>query len=82
MYKKVIVDGYILGVGLSDHGNIDKTEYDRLTALFDAMPTAPEGYEAKLNATTLDWELVEIPPEPEPEPTAEEALDFLLGGDT
>ncbi len=37
-------------------------------------------YTYKLRADTLEWELVELPPEPEPELTSEEALDIILGG--
>lgn len=82
MYKKVVINGYILGVGQVEHnGNITEDEYNELTALFHDMPNAPDGYEAKLNDNTLEWDIIEIPPEPEPELTDSEALNILLGGD-
>ena len=40
-----------------------------------SKPCAPDGYTYKLRADTLEWELVELPPEPDPgedEATAED----------
>ena len=64
---KVIQDGYVLGVGenQSPIDMITQTEYDTLSAIFRNKPQNPEGYRYMLRADTLEWELVEIPPEPE-----------------
>jgi hypothetical protein len=53
---------------------ITKAEYDHLLDLALNAPKAPGGYEYKLRADNLEWELVKLPPiEPEPL-TDEEAL--------
>ena len=83
MYKKVIFDGYILGVGEVDFGgNVDEAEFNELTDLFHSAPSAPDGYTYKLRADNLEWELVELPEPEEEEPTIEdkaEAYDILMG---
>lgn len=81
-YAKVVCNGYILGVGIANIGNITEEEYNEITGIFRSAPVAPSGYTYKLRADTLEWELVELPPEPEPEPTVEdkaEAYDILMG---
>ena len=66
MYKKVVVSGYILGVGeVERNGIITEEEYNAITALFADIPTPPEGYESKLNANTLQWDFVEMQSEGE-----------------
>ena len=84
-FYKVIDNGHIVGVGTNGNNNVDavtETEYNELLTIIKNAPTdAPSGYAYKLNATTLEWELVELPPAPEPEPTAEEIVDILLGGE-
>ena len=78
-YYKTIDDGFISQIGSGDYGTaISEQEYNDLLAIIQAAPTAPTGYAYKLRADNLEWELVELPPEPEL--TAEEALDILLGG--
>ena len=78
MFVKMTANGYIIGVGISAIGDeITEFEYNTITDKIHAIPMAPEGYVYMLNASTLEWELVEVEPE---EPTAEEALDILLGG--
>lgn len=54
-------------------------EYD---ALMEVLRKAPheEGKLPKLKYPELTWELVDD--EPEPDPTPEEALDFLFGGES
>ena len=85
MLVKMIKDGFIESIGnissTTTNNNvieIDEEEKNALVALFNSMPTAPEGYRYKLKADTLEWELVEIPPEPD-EPTAEEIVTILTG---
>lgn len=75
MWYKAIENGYILYVGVG-RGEIQITheEYIELLAIIENRPTDIEGYTYMLRADTLEWELVELPPEPEPEPTPDEAL--------
>ena len=67
---KVIADPYILGVGINQSpiDMISQEEYDSLSAILKDKPTAQEGYRYMLRADTLEWELVEIQPEPEDNP--------------
>lgn len=58
-YRKVVIDGYIIGVGeTAAEGNITSDEYNRLTEIFLAMPEAPEGYYYMLRENET-WELIE-----------------------
>ena len=63
---------------------IEKTDrnYEELKEKIRNRPQNPTGYTYKLRADTLEWELVELPLIPEPDPTAEELLDIILGGAT
>lgn len=58
---------------------ITKEEYERIKSVIDQRPTPPEGYEYRLTSN-LTWELHDLPEEGDPELTAEEALDIILGG--
>lgn len=61
MYKKVLCNGYILGVGIvAQGGNISKEEYDTLTAVFNNAPECEVGYYYRLKEN-LVWELCEVP---------------------
>ena len=42
-------------------------------------PTAPEGYAYMIQDDPREWVLVELPPE-DPDLTADEAMEILLGG--
>lgn len=59
---------------------ISQQEYERVKAIVNQKPTPPEGYGYRLTVG-LTWELYELPEEADPELTAEEALDIILGGD-
>ena len=51
---------------------ISKEEYDRIKAIIDNRPTAPDGFAYRLTAE-LEWELYEMPAEEvEEEATAED----------
>lgn len=79
-YRKVVINGYIVGIGetLAD-ANIGAEDYARLTAVFSTMPEAPDGYYYMLREDET-WELIEKEPEPiDPELTDSEALSILLG---
>lgn len=83
-YSFSMIDGYIYGIASSDlpfSNNINEEEANAVKLLLCSKPTAPDGYTYKLRASDLEWELVELPPMPEPELTPEEALSILLGGD-
>lgn len=62
--------------------NQDDPEYDTILQKIQNKPTNPDGHLYKLRADTLEWELVELPPEPDPELTDEELVEILLGGAT
>lgn len=72
----IVVDNYIVAVEAKD-GN-----YAEIIARIAEKPKDPDGYTYKLRADTLEWELVENPPEPEPELDDAETLSILLGGAT
>lgn len=67
---KCISENYILGIGInqSPADEITQEEYDLLANKFHNVPTAPYGYRYMLRADTLEWELVEIQPEPDNDP--------------
>ena len=58
MYKKVVVDDLILGIGtVKRNGNITKKEYDRLAKIIHNKPEAPSGYYYVLHVDET-WELI------------------------
>lgn len=75
-YKKIIVSDYILGLAeVINNGNISKEEYDRITEIIRNKPSAESGYDYRLRADSLEWELVEVPvidEQPEDEATIED----------
>ena len=71
MFKKVIVNGYILGTGeVESNGNISIAEYNNLAEIIRHKPTAEQGYDYRLRADTLEWELCQLPPVDESEKEA------------
>lgn len=67
MFYKNITNGYIMSVSVGN-GDVPITEAE-YHAILNTIPTTPPivpGYTYMLRADTLEWELVEIPPEPEP----------------
>ena len=84
-FYKVLDGNYIDGFGSNGADNvtaITEDEYNALTEMLTARPTAPEGYAYMIQDNPREWVLVELPPMPEPELTDEEALEILLGGAT
>ena len=82
MYFKNVIDGFVVSISIN-HGQVEisKAEYDTILALSRSQPTAPSGSDYKLRADTLEWELVELPPEPvDPDVDDTEAIGILLGG--
>lgn len=84
-YKKIIINGYIVGVGrlLCDGaaGDLTEEEYTAICRIIAEKPSDPEGYYYRLK-NDLTWELCELPAVTieDPELTAEESLDIITGG--
>lgn len=68
--------------GCAWHGEpITAEEYADILAMLRNPPEAPDGRGYRLTKS-LEWELYELPPaDPDPELSAQEALDIILGGD-
>lgn len=78
MNKILIANGYVIATANTPFGADENA--DAIEQTLRRQPTAPDGYIYKLRADTLEWELVELPPVEEPELTADEVLDIILGG--
>lgn len=59
---------------------ITETQYNEILSMLRNRPTAPNGFAYRLTKE-LEWELYEAPVEEEPELTADEALEIILGGE-
>lgn len=84
-FYKIVDNGYIVGFGTNGSDSVisvAEDEYDALVSMFAERPTAPSGYAYLLQDDPLEWVLVELPPEPEPDIDDAEALDILLGRET
>ena len=81
MYWMQIINGYITAIG-TGKGNeeITETQYNEILSMLRNRPTAPDGFAYRLTQE-LEWELYEAPVEEEPELTADEALNIILGGE-
>ena len=75
--------GYIASPGVIPGAQeISREEYEHFIAIVRSKPTAPDGFDYRLTEG-LRWELEELPPEePDPELSAEEALEIIMGGVT
>lgn len=62
-----------------DGVEISEEKYAEILNMIRNKPTAPDGHGYRLTAD-LTWELYELPEEADPDLTAEEALDIILGG--
>lgn len=61
---------------------ITEAQYNDILIMLRNPPAAPEGYGYRLTED-LRWELVELPPvDEDPEISAEEALEIIMGGNT
>lgn len=77
--RAIIVDGYICGFSSVGEDGIAESAKRKMLN----RPTPPDGYDYRLKADTLEWELVELPPAPDPaeqEISAEEAMSIITGG--
>lgn len=62
----IVVDNYIVFAEQKD------VDYETIRSIILNKPQAPQGYQYKLRADTLEWELVELP---EPIDTDDEATE-------
>ena len=74
---------YIVAVRVSDTTDdgmveITKSEYDEILSIIPTKPKDTQTTEYKLKLD-LTWQECEIEPPHEPEPTAEDALNIILG---
>ena len=59
----IVVNNHIVAVESTDE------QYNMIASIIGDKPSDPSGYVYMLRADTLEWELVELPPVPEPEMT-------------
>ena len=81
-FYKIIENDCIVAVGTDTGGTeITEAEYNTILPLIHAKPEPPAGYGYHLR-TDLTWELYERPAveETDPELSAEEALEIIMGG--
>lgn len=72
-YFKNVDSGYVVSVSTgSGAEKISGEEYAAIVNAIENRPIPLSGFDYKLRADTLEWELVELPPMPEPEPTVED----------
>lgn len=78
-YYKIIDSSYIISVGTGTGGTeITESEYNDLLSIIHNRPTPQTGFDYKLKADTLEWELVELPPiEDDTEATESDYIDAL-----
>lgn len=78
------IDGEYISSISTVYGQKEITEYEYnvILSIIQNYPTSPDGFFYKLRTDTLEWELVELPPAPEPSEDVDdsEALNIILGG--
>ena len=84
MYYMNVVNGYIVCLSTMRGGiEISAEKYFALSDKVHTKPNPLQGFDYFLRADTLEWELVELPPEQEDEVEIQdkaEAYDILMGG--
>ena len=83
MIFKNIEGDYLIALSTgAGEAEISEQEYNSILDIIHNAPAAPDGFVYKLRADTLEWELVELPPAPEPSEDVDdsEALNIILGG--
>ena len=73
MIVKTDINGHLL---YAIKEGINDPDYTRIVDIVKNKPDDPEGYVYMLNADTLEWELVELPPAPEPPEEDATAEDY------
>lgn len=81
-YNKTVVDRYVMtiGTGIGGTEEIQKSEYDLILEKVNNIPQN-EGKYYKLRNDDFTWEEFDMPPMPEEEMSAEEALALITGGE-
>ena len=69
----IVINGYIIAVSQGDEN------YETVIGKINSKPSDPTGYQYKLRADTLEWELVELPTPVETELDDSEALSIITG---
>lgn len=64
MFAKIIVGEYIVALSTGGGVEITESEYNTIMQKIQNKPGDPDGYQYRLRADTLEWELVELPPMP------------------
>ena len=77
-FYKIVEGGYIIGIGTNGNDSVTEITEQEHSTILQKIQNAPktplDGYQYRLRADNLEWELVKLPPvEPEPV-TDEEAL--------
>lgn len=73
-YYKCVEEGYIIAIGTNGPDTvtaISSDEYQRILEIFHNKPEPPTGYDYILRDSDLQWELIELPPEPVDDPDAQ-----------
>ena len=70
MFAKLIIDGYIAALSTGGGTEITESEYSTIMQKIQTKPADPDGYQYRLRADNMEWELVELPTI---EPAEEEA---------
>lgn len=81
-FYKIIENDCIVAVGIDTGGTeITEAEYNTILPLIHKKPEHPDVYGYHLR-TDLTWELYELPAaeDADPELSAEEALEIIMGG--
>lgn len=80
-YYKIIDGEYLKAIGTGNGGiEITEAEYGEISSVIQNRPAPESGYAFRLK-TNLTYERYELPAEEDdPELTAEEALEIIVGG--
>lgn len=72
------IDGEYIDYISTGYGRteISEQEYNAILDIIRNAPASQEGYAYKLRADTLEWELMELPPEPQPSEDPAEIEDY------
>ena len=68
MIYKIVIDGYIVALSNANGTEMTEAEYNAIMQKIQNKPSDPDGYQYRLRADNLEWEMVELP-----EPVDEEA---------
>ena len=77
----VLVKNLTIGKCYWCGAEISDQKYNEIKSIILSKPTAPDGHGYRMTAC-LTWELYVLPEEADPDLTAEESLDIILGGGT